>query len=81
MKNNTVSDTNEEYAAQAEAALQNDMERRRILKDVLYSSRDVELILNASERTVRDLPLRWVRFGRGRMVLGEDLLQFIRGKR
>jgi len=54
---------------------------RRILKDAMYSARDVERIIGASERTVRDLPMRWVKFGRGRMVLGEDLLHFIRSKR
>ncbi|MGF1507867.1 MAG: hypothetical protein ACFB9M_00035 [Myxococcota bacterium] len=55
--------------------------RQPIVKEVLYSARDVEDILDASERTVRDLDLRWVRFGRSRMVLGEDLFAFIRKQR
>ena len=67
--------------ASRRAVASGDVHDRRILKDVMYSARDVERILSASERTVRDLPLRWVRFGRGRMVLGEDLLHFVRSQR
>ena len=56
-------------------------EHRRIFDNAIYSAKDVERILCASERTIRDLPLPWVKFGRGRMVLGEDLLRFIRSQR
>ena len=45
-------------------------EDRHIEPTAMYSALDVQRVLDASERTVCDLPLRWVRFGRGKMVLG-----------
>lgn len=52
-----------------------------ILPTALYSTHDVAEILGSSERRVRDLPLRFVPMGKGRGVLGEDLLAFLRSKR
>jgi len=57
-------------------------EDRRIFPNALYTSEDVQRLLNVSERTVRSLPrLRWIRFGRKKMVMGDDLIRLIRNRR
>ena len=50
-------------------------------KTAMYSKPDVARLLGCSVRTAQDLPLRWVKFGRGERVLGEDLLRYIRDQR
>lgn len=53
-----------------------------ILPTAVYTADELAAILPLSAKTLKRLPLRWIRQGhRTKVVLGEDVLAYFRGKR
>jgi hypothetical protein len=58
------------------------VEKAPIHPTALYSPAEVTILLGVSLKTVKRLPLNWIRQGhRTKRILGEDVLAYLRGQR